>query len=101
MSENIRNKSYEIIKHSAVKPKMTTIVNVKKKKTIIVKYIQSMNYTVYNGRGRSILEIYISNIECYWFICISKLSSVWECCLTSKNIIWRVIFNTWLVEASH
>ena len=38
ISENIRNKSYEIITHSAVEPKMTNY-----------KHMQSMNYTVYNG----------------------------------------------------
>ena len=38
ISENIRNKSYEIITHSAVKPKM-----------INYEYMQSMNYTGYNG----------------------------------------------------
>ena len=41
ISENIRNKSYESITHSAVKPKKTNY-----------EYMQSMNYTVYNGWER-------------------------------------------------
>ena len=40
ISENIRNKSYESITHNA-KPKMTNY-----------EYMQSMNYTVYNGWER-------------------------------------------------
>ena len=38
IAENIRNKSQVIITHGAVKPKMTNY-----------EYMQSMNYTVYNG----------------------------------------------------
>ena len=38
ISENMRNKSYESITHNAVKPKTTNY-----------KYMQPINYTVYNG----------------------------------------------------
>ena len=38
LSENIQNKSYENITHSAVKPKKTNY-----------EYLQSMNYKVYIG----------------------------------------------------
>ena len=53
--ENIRNKSYEIVTHSAVKPKMTNY-----------KYMQSMNYRCILCRNNvEITDIFVINMRSF------------------------------------